>query len=175
MWLSNKDRGQCACICCVPAPWIERHLPFPFLSFSLFLYPFLSPSLSFSIECMLVRIICIEVFAVYNERVCMERFFDSRNHLAVTSYAMAHARLLILAADFSLCVLFIPKRKTVMWLLWIRQMIFDSFSTTNTVHCIPTTKYTCHTRCRDGDNEGNSNSNSSLHRMQVPISKSAYK
>lgn len=33
------------------------------------------------------------------------------------------------------------KRKTVMWLHWIAQMIFDS-SSTNTMHCISATKYT---------------------------------
>lgn len=127
----------------------------------------LLPSLSFSIGCML------ELFALK----CLlftTSTLASNDSLTPKKSPCCHLICIntCTVGCWFLSDVFISKRKTVMWLLWIHQMVFDSPSTTNAMHCIQTTEYTCHTRCRDGDNDANSNSNS---RMQVPISKSAYK
>lgn len=141
---------------------------------------------SLSFGCMFASIQRLELFALIcllftTNAFALERFFDSRNHLALSPLIHNHTCTVANVGCWFACDVFIPKRKTVMWLLWIRQMVFGSSSTTNAMHCIQTTKYTWHAWYCDGDNDndGNSNSssntNSSLYRMQVPISKSAYK
>lgn len=58
-----------------------------------------SPSLSFAQYWMHARVICIEVFAVYNERVSIERFFDSQEITLLPPHMhtrYTHARLLLI-------------------------------------------------------------------------------
>lgn len=189
MWLLNKDRVRVrvSVVCRLHELHAICHLNFYHLIFilsvpvsvscfpPLFLLLFL---FHFSFGCLLVSIRRLELFALIcllsttNAFACNDS--STQEITLLTPHIQSHVCMVANVGCWFLSDVFISKRKTVMWLLWNRQMVFDSSSATNTVDCIQTTKYTWHTRYRDGenDNDGNSNinSNSSLYRMQVPIS-----